>query len=51
MLNVLVYGDSLSWGIVPGERRRLPFEQRWPGVLERGLLAGWVLGAGDRELP
>ncbi len=40
MLNVLVYGDSLSWGIVPGERRRLPFEERWPGVMERGLVAG-----------
>ena len=39
MLNVLVYGDSLSWGIVPGERRRLPFDQRWPGVLEHGLVA------------
>jgi lysophospholipase L1-like esterase len=39
MLSVLVYGDSLSWGIVPGERRRLPFEQRWPGVMENGLLA------------
>ena len=40
MLSVLVYGDSLSWGIVPGERRRLPFEERWPGVMERGLVAG-----------
>ena len=40
MLGVLVYGDSLSWGIVPGERRRLPFEERWPGVMERGLVAG-----------
>ena len=39
MLSVLVYGDSLSWGIVPGERRRLPFDQRWPGVMERGLAA------------
>lgn len=39
MLSVLVYGDSLSWGIVPGERRRLPFEERWPGVMENGLLA------------
>jgi len=34
---ILVYGDSLSWGIIPGTRRRLPFEQRWPGILERGL--------------
>ena len=38
MLSVLVYGDSLSWGIVPGERRRLPFDQRWPGVMENSLL-------------
>jgi len=34
---VLLYGDSLSWGIVPGTRRRLPFAERWPGVLEAGL--------------
>ena len=34
---VLVYGDSLSWGIVPGTRRRLDFESRWPGVLEAAL--------------
>jgi lysophospholipase L1-like esterase len=34
---ILVYADSLSWGIIPNTRRRLPFEQRWPGVLERTL--------------
>jgi len=38
MRHLLVYGDSLSWGIVPGTRRRLAFDQRWPGVLE-GLLS------------
>ncbi|HUP38977.1 MAG TPA: SGNH/GDSL hydrolase family protein [Vicinamibacterales bacterium] len=38
MKQILVYGDSLSWGIVPGTRRRLPFEQRWPGILERQLV-------------
>jgi lysophospholipase L1-like esterase len=37
MRQILVYADSLSWGIVPGTRRRLPFEQRWPGVMERAL--------------
>ncbi len=37
MRQLLVYGDSLSWGIVPDTRRRLPFDQRWPGVLQRGL--------------
>lgn len=38
MKSLLVYGDSLSWGIVPGARTRLPFSQRWPGVLEGELL-------------
>ncbi len=28
------YGDSLSWGIIPGTRKRLNFDSRWPGVLE-----------------
>lgn len=37
MRHVLVYSDSLSWGIVPTTRRRLPFEQRWPGVMETEL--------------
>ena len=36
---ILVYGDSLSWGIIPDTRKRFPFEQRWPGVLEAGLIA------------
>ena len=34
---ILVYSDSLSWGIVPGTRHRLPFERRWPGVMELAL--------------
>jgi len=37
MQQILVYADSLCWGIVPGTRRRLPFAQRWPGVLETAL--------------
>lgn len=37
MKQLLVYADSLSWGIVPLTRNRLSFEQRWPGVLEIGL--------------
>jgi lysophospholipase L1-like esterase len=35
--HVLVYSDSLTWGIIPNTRRRLPFEDRWPGVLEQKL--------------
>jgi len=37
MKQLLVYSDSLSWGIIPLTRNRLSFEQRWPGVLEIGL--------------
>lgn len=38
-LQVLVYADSLSWGIVPGTRQRLPLAVRWPGRLEHLLNA------------
>jgi lysophospholipase L1-like esterase len=34
---ILVYADSISWGIVPNTRERLPFEARWPGVMEAEL--------------
>lgn len=37
MRHILVYADSLSWGLIPFTRRRLEFEQRWPGVMEIGL--------------
>lgn len=35
---VLVYSDSLTWGIIPNTRNRLDFDERWPGVLENGLV-------------
>lgn len=38
MHQVLVYADSLSWGIIPTTRERLRFDQRWPGVLEAELV-------------
>ena len=37
MKQVLVYSDSLTWGIIPNTRKRLKFEARWPGVLEGAL--------------
>ena len=37
MQQILVYADSLSWGIIPGTRERLPFGERWPGVMENAL--------------
>jgi lysophospholipase L1-like esterase len=39
MHQILVYSDSLSWGIIPATRQRLVFDQRWPGVLENTLAA------------
>ena len=37
MKQILVYADSLSWGIIPLTRNRLPFAQRWPGIMEQEL--------------
>lgn len=37
MKQILVYSDSLTWGIVPSTRRRLDFDARWPGVMENEL--------------
>jgi lysophospholipase L1-like esterase len=37
MMQILVYADSLTWGIIPNTRQRLPFTARWPGVLEAEL--------------
>ncbi len=34
---ILIYSDSLTWGIVPNRRKRLPFEKRWAGVFENSL--------------
>ncbi len=34
MKHILVYADSLSWGIIPNTRQRLAFTARWPGVFE-----------------
>lgn len=37
MNQILIYSDSLTWGIIPNTRDRLPFEKRWPGVFENSL--------------
>jgi lysophospholipase L1-like esterase len=39
MKQILVYSDSLSWGIIPTTRMRLEFKQRWPGIFEAALNA------------
>lgn len=42
MQHILVYSDSLSWGIIPMTRKRLPFEVRWPGALEIELIKAGI---------
>lgn len=37
MKQILVYADSMAWGIVPCTRQRLPFDRRWPGVMQLAL--------------
>lgn len=37
MKQILVYADSLSWGIIPDTRKRFDFDTRWPGVMEMEL--------------
>jgi lysophospholipase L1-like esterase len=37
MHQILVYADSLSWGIIPDTRLRFRFDQRWPGIVELEL--------------
>jgi lysophospholipase L1-like esterase len=39
MRQILIYGDSLTWGLIPESRNRFPFDERWPGVLENKLNA------------
>ncbi|MCJ8339942.1 MAG: SGNH/GDSL hydrolase family protein [Pseudomonadales bacterium] len=39
MQQILIYSDSLTWGIIPDSRKRLSFDKRWPGVFEDKLKA------------
>jgi lysophospholipase L1-like esterase len=39
MQDILIYGDSLTWGIIPMTRNRFAFGERWPGVMENELNA------------
>ncbi len=37
MDEILIYSDSLTWGIIPNTRKRLPYKKRWPGVFDHTL--------------
>ncbi|MBI2803668.1 MAG: SGNH/GDSL hydrolase family protein [Planctomycetes bacterium] len=37
MKSILCYGDSNTWGYIPGSGQRYPRDVRWPGVLQNHL--------------
>ena len=37
MKQLLCYGDSNTWGLVPGTDRRYAWEKRWTGILQNRL--------------
>jgi lysophospholipase L1-like esterase len=37
MKNILCYGDSNTWGSIPGTRNRHPRDIRWTGILQKLL--------------
>jgi lysophospholipase L1-like esterase len=42
---ILCYGDSNTWGYRPVTKDRYSLEERWPGVLQRELGAGYYVVA------
>lgn len=41
MRYILCYGDSNTWGCVPAKFTRYDFQERWPGVMQAKLGAGY----------
>ena len=38
MTRILIYGDSIPWGLVPASKfDRFDFDERWPGILQYKL--------------
>lgn len=37
MKTVMCFGDSITWGQDPATRTRLPYDRRWPGVLQLAM--------------
>ncbi len=43
MKTILCYGDSNTWGYIPGNSLRLPYEQRWTGRVQLALGDAFLL--------
>ena len=37
MKNILAFGDSNTWGLIPGTKERYPGEIRWTGLVQNKL--------------
>lgn len=51
MKTIVCYGDSNTWGAIPGQEGRYGRDERWPGVLRQELGAGYLIieeGLGGR---
>ena len=35
MKNILAFGDSNTWGLIPGTHERYPWEKRWTSILQK----------------
>lgn len=43
---ILAYGDSNTWGLIPGTSARFPWEIRWTGVLQKQCAGAQVIEEG-----
>ena len=46
MKSILAYGDSNTWGLIPGTSERFPWEVRWTGVLQKQCADAQVIEEG-----
>ena len=37
MKHILAFGDSNTWGLIPGTKERYPYEKRWTGIIDSRL--------------
>jgi len=37
MKTILCYGDSNTWGYTPNTGAKIPFEKKWPGIMQARL--------------
>lgn len=46
MKSVLAFGDSNTWGLIPGTKKRYPWETRWTGILQDKCISVRIIEEG-----